>query len=382
MLQHLTHFNATRKPADVLALSFIFIFPLIAFFQLYPFHQSLKEILGASNDDWCMYIKTALDIKHNGLLIQGVTGDYDYPNGFFYSYFVAFCFTLFGESPAPVYIFQSALLGATIAFVYVTYRNKMSPLSALLFIVTLIFFAFLDVHKYYSFRFLSENLVIFTLAVFFYYLFKGIDTKKTKCIVVSAIFLGISILTRPNLFPVGIVLFLALCFFSWRGRLSVSQLFQFFFIVCSLISLLALRNKLVSGNWTFFPINSFGYFQLYFSNPNLAFEHIYKKLLFCTGFLPFLYPAFQFRPHWILMWMVYLIYLIVRLKQREKFEVFEIISHLFIFTYFGLLVFVIDAKLLTIYGFRYVIPAIFIVLPFVFFAFDIFKNRFTTKQNL
>lgn len=375
MLPFLSNHKLLLKMANALAVLFIFIFPIVTFFQLYPFQQSLADILNASNDDWCLYINTALDIKHNGLLIHNVKGDYDYPNGFFYSYFVAFCFSLFGENPAPVYILQSALLGCTIALVYNSFKTKMSPLSGLLLIVTLIVFAFLDVHNYYTFRLLSENLVIFTLVLFFYFLFKGLENSKRKPILVSAVFLGLSILTRPNLFPVGIVLAIVLCFLSFKGKITFPNLILFLVLASAVISLLALRNKLVSGHFTFFPVNSFGFFQSYFLHPNILFEDMYKKFMFCIGFLQVLYPSYHFRPHWVVMWLAYLIYWVIKLKQKEKFEVWEIISHLFILTYFGLLVFVIDTKLIVVYGFRYIIPALFFVLPFVFIGFDKLQNK-------
>lgn len=375
MLQQLNNIKSLRKAADILAGAFVFIFPLITFIQLYPFHQSLQDILLASDDDWCLYITTALDIKHHGLLISSVQGDYDYPNGFFYSYFVAFCFTLFGESPAPVYIVQAFLLGATIALVYNTFKSKMSALAGLLFISTLIVFAFLDVHKYYTFRFLSENLVIFTLALFFYFLKKGLEKMKTEHFGFSAIFLGLSTLTRPNLFPVALVFFLALCFLAWRGKIQYRSLIIFYIMASGVICLLALRNILVSGHLTFFPVSSLGFFRSYLFHPIMTLELVFKKLLFCTGFLPVLDPSYNFRPHWILMWIAYLYYLLTKLKVKGKLTSFEIITHLFIFSYFGLLIFVIQAELLTIYGFRYVFPGVFIVLPYVFLEFDFFRDK-------
>ena len=374
-----------RKIGNILSYSIIFIFAIIAIVRLYPFNLTLTEILSGAYDDWCMYINTALDIKHNGLLISEAKGDYDYPNGFFYSYFIGLCFVIFGENPIPVYILQSCLLGITVAIVFWTYRDKMKLKTSIYFIITLFVFALLDVNKYYSFRFLSENLVIFTIALFFYCFIKGIENKKTGLLLSSALFLGLSILTRPNLFPVGVIIFMAICFWTYKGKIKFSNLFWFLILLFSSVSLLALRNKLVSGNFTFFPVNSFAFFKAFFFNPDAMLEHIFKKFLFCVGYLPAIVPEFNWRPHWTLMWIIYFAYLFFRFKEKRKFEIWESVSHIFIFTYFGILVFVIDMNLLTVYGFRYIIPANFVVLVFVFLGlekiFEIIQLQFVASSS-
>jgi len=359
-----------RKLGNILAYSFIFIFAGIALIRLYPFDLSLTEILSGAYDDWCMYINTALDIKRNGLLISSAKGDYDYPNGFFYNYFVAFCFLIFGENPVPVYILQSCLLGITIAIVFWTYRDKMNPKTSILFIVMLFIFALLDVNKYYTFRFLSENLVLFTLAMFFYCFIKGIENKKYGLLISSALFLGLSVLTRPNLFPIAILILLAICFWSIKGKIKFTSALFFLLILFSSISLLAFRNKLVSGNWTFFPVNSFTFFKEFFFHPDNMLVHMFKKFLFCVGYLPAIVATFHWRVHWTIMWILYFTYLFLRFKEKRKFEIWESVSHLFIFAYLGSLVFVIDINLLTVYGFRYVLPLNFMVLVFAFLELE------------
>jgi 4-amino-4-deoxy-L-arabinose transferase-like glycosyltransferase len=312
----------------------------------------------------------ALDIHENGLSIPSFAGDYDYPNGFLYSYFLALCFAIFGVSPVPVYLLQGILLGLSVALIYFSFKNKLKPVTGIIFLITLFIFAFLDVHKYYTFRFLSENLVIPLIALFFYFFIKGMEKSKTVLFVLSGLVLGLCIMTRPNLLPVGIVILLLNLLYCIQKKVSVTNFLLFCILFLIGVSLLGIRNLSVTGNWTFFPINSFTFFKQFFFQPDIFLSHVWRKFLFCFGYLPAVEPMYHWRPHWTFLFLAYFYYLFLRLRERRNSEAWEGIAHVFILTNFFLLTFVINTTLLSTYGFRYNLPMILITLPFAFMVFE------------
>lgn len=390
-----------KRTGNILAISIIFFFLFLSLIRLFPFENHLSSILNEGKDDWFLYARFALDIKQNGILMSSVNGVYNLPSGFLYNYFVALCFFVFGENLVPVYIIQSTLLGFSIAFIYWAFRDKMKPRTGILFLITMFIFALVDVSRYYSFRLLSENLALFTIAVFFYCFIKGIEKNKLALFISAAVFLGFSILIRPNVFPFGIALNIILLFYFLKQKkkeLLKSFLFLLFFGLS--MSLLAIRNYLICGKWVFLPykgsllqyiasedhiipssvklsglnspqISTTGYIISYaeyiWQQPLLFFSFYIKKLMFCFGFLSFLEPSYNWRFHWILMWAAYFAYLFFSVKRKFRFEIWEMVTHLFILFYYSALILVTP---IGSYGFRMLIPCTFIVLAFAFMVLD------------
>ena len=87
--------NAKRSNL-ILAFFVPLLFLVIALVRLYPFENTLPQIIADSGNDWSKYAANALDIKHNGILMPDIEGAYEKPASFFYCYFLAFCFFLFG----------------------------------------------------------------------------------------------------------------------------------------------------------------------------------------------------------------------------------------------------------------------------------------------
>jgi len=362
----------TRRTGNILAIAIILAFGVLSLVRLYPFENSLKDIL-ISKDDWGNYARFALDIKHNGILIPSLHENYFAPAGFLYNYFIALCFFIFGENTVPVFIIQNLLLGFSVALIYWGFCNKMKPLTGLAFLLTLFFFALFDVSKHYSFRLLSENLAIFTISIFFYCFIKGIEKNKLSLQISAAVFMGLSILTRPNIFLFGIVLIVIVTFyFLKQKKAGMLNLILFVFFLILITSFLAIRNHFVCGSWTFLPLKDFSFEEYFFKQHGFALGHYIKKTLFCFGFLSPLEPGYQWHPHWTIMWIGYFIYLFFRVKEKRKYEIWEVTSHLFILCYYFLLL-LVDVNLGN-YGYRFLIPATFIILPFSFIALDKLKN--------
>ncbi len=388
-----------KRTYTILAVSVILLFVLLALIRLYPFENTLPQIIADNGNDWSKYASNALDIKYNGLLMPGIEGAYEKPASFFYSYFLALCFTLFGENNVPVYLLQNLMLGLSVVLIWLTFRDKMSRIVSLIFLLALVVAGLTDVSIYYTFRFLGENLALFSLSVFFLLFRRGMEKDKLPALLVSALFLGVAVLTRPNIFLFAITLILLLLVYGFKTQ-KVKPMLLFVAVLVITSSFLAIRNYLVchciqimpsqgmlfnmiafhpvpsavdlSQANTYFDI----YLQYFLQQPVLFIMHYVNKVLFCFGFLNAVEPTYHWFPHWTLMWLGYFTYLFLLFRNQTKTELPEKAVHLFIFTYFASLILVGQVEN---YGFRMLIPGNFFVLAFAFMALDkllpLLKNK-------
>ena len=397
-------FLRSRRTGDALAIGVVSCFLIWSVVRLLPFSNGLDGILRDTGNDWSAYAADALDVRHHGILMPSIHGPYVSPASFLYIYFLAACFALFGESSVPVFLVQSLLLGLSVALAYWTFRDKMTGLTGVLFLATASVFAAVDVSKYYSFRFLGENLALFTLALFFYCFIRGLDRNKPALMLTAAAVLGLSVLIRPNLVLLALVVVL-IAIWHYRATspawLAWMKSLLFTAVLASSMSLLLIRNHVVAGGWLFLPAqgSSVGFLKLVHpvppsvdlsglethalyarlhvsrdvatyvefarQQPRLFFGYFLKKAAFCLGFLPILEPDYQYRPHWMLMWAGCFAYLWRRLKDAGTLETWELTVLLFIPCYYGVIVL---AAAVGNYGFRMLIPATNIVLACAFLA--------------
>lgn len=394
------------RTGDLLAIGAVLGFLLLSAARLYPFSNMLDGIIKETGDDWSVYAQSALDVKRHGLLMPSIHGPYFAPASFLYIYFLAACFTLFGESSVPVFLIQGVLLGLSVGLAYWTFRDKMSRSKSLLFLVTASAFAVVDVSNHYTFRFLGENLAIFTVALFFYLFIRGLDRNRLGLILAAAAIMGLSVLIRPNLLVFAVaVMLIALRHFLTTSPSSDAVIRSLLFIVVLVTSMsfLAIRNHAVSGRWLFLPTQGTSanflkewhpvpasvdlsglktntvYTRLHASQDVAAYaefvrqqplsftSYYLKKIAFCLGFLPVCQPAYQYRPHWMLMWAGCAVYLWRRLRDSMKLLTWELTVLWFLPCYYGVLV--LTAPVAN-YGFRMLIPATNIVLACAFLAVD------------
>ncbi|MEI6851429.1 MAG: glycosyltransferase family 39 protein [Bacteroidota bacterium] len=369
----------SKQTGNIFAVLVVMVFGILSIVRLYPYENSLQSTI-IGYDDWCSYGQYALDIKHHGLSIPMVNEDYFMPAGFIYPYFLALCFNLFGENNIPVYIIQSLMLGFSVAIIYWTFSDKMRPLTALIFLFTLTLFALLDVSKYYTFRMLSENLTLFLVSGFFYCLKKGFTKNHLSWQLAAAALMGLSILTRPNIFPFALVLIIIVTYYYLKkGKASITPLLLFVSVLILSSSILVFRNHHITGHWTWLPVQGMSFGKGIFSFDSFSFSLIAKKTLFCLGYLPALVSSYTWRPHWMLMWAGYFAYFILRLKNFRQTELWEVTVHLFILIYYAVLLLI--APVLGSYGFRLLIPALLLVLPFSFMAIDLIAHKSAKKQT-
>ena len=370
-----SEFLQARRTGNIFALFIVLAFGFLSLIRLYPFANTLKDYLN-DIDDWSTYARYALDIMHNGISMPSINENYWAPAGFLYAYFIAFNFYLFGENDVPVFIIQNILLGFSVLFIYLTFRDKMKPLTSIAFLFTLFLFALVDVSKYYSFRLLSENLALFTMSAFFYCFINGMEKNKWSQQIIASVLLGLSVLIRPNILPFALLI-IVIAYFYYR-KAGIHKLFLFMLFLMMSSSLLAIRNYYVTGSIVFLPTLGISFGNQLFSHQDFSLVTFLNKIIFLFGFLTPLEPHYQWRPHWTMMWIGYFVYLFFRLRENKWFKIWEVTSHLYIFCYFSLLIFI--PPQLGSYGFRLLIPAIYFVLPFAFMALDKFGKINTDSQ--
>ncbi|MFN9595700.1 MAG: glycosyltransferase family 39 protein [Bacteroidota bacterium] len=376
----------------------VIFFTIFSLIKLYPYNNEFQTILIDSGNDWSTYAKYGLDIKNNGLLLPVVDGPYERPASFMYNYFLALCFKVFGENTTYIYLLQSTMLGFSISFIYLAFRESISIKLWGFFLFALLFFGLKDVSEYCTQRLLGENLALFSMSLFSLLFSRGILHHNHLSLLLSSVCLSIAALTRPNIFPFIIFLVLFIMFKKPKNWVS------FILTLGLFCSLLAFRNYLCCGQTNFLPthgaventkiffqipesihiskadtfISSYLKYMLY--EPVSFFSHFFKKTLFCMGFLPMLDDTMPYKPHWMVIWFGYFIYLFKVASNKLKINDVEKMIHVFIFTYFGTLILIAPVEN---YGFRMLIPGLFFVIVFFFKGLSLLiSERFNFSEIL
>ncbi len=340
-----------------------FIFPLLAVLRLSTENHTLDDCL-VGVDDWNRYARNAVDIIENGWLMPSINENYLLPSGFFYNYFVAVIFLLFGPSLNSVYLVQSILLSISIILTYNTFFKNTKNDKVVFY--GLIVFSYFDIFRYYTFKLLSESLAIFTLSLFFFFIVKWLKKNDFKNLMFSIIFLAICCLTRPTILPFASFLLIILLKKHYLNE-KIKGLWVSILIFISLLSSLSIRNYLITKNN---PISIFN---------DLADKHFHtvskfnvldetlsyiifliKKVLFLFGFLSLVEPNFNIRPHWLVLWLGFFIYVKYYLLDRNKIIYSsDRIIILFVLIYFPTILILTPIES---YGFRMILPGLFYVL--------------------
>ncbi len=133
----------------------------------------------------------------------------------------------------PVFIFQ-LLLSSVIPLIGMSLAGRVVPLQYTSIVGVLL--ALEPAAVYSSTMVVSETSFTFLFLLFCVFLFKYVDTRKTREIVTSGVFLGLAILVKPTVqfLPVLIPLVLLL---MYRKKLSISLFKQmiYFVAVCALV---------------------------------------------------------------------------------------------------------------------------------------------------
>jgi hypothetical protein len=339
---------------------------LPALYRAYPFVDDVNPTISAGND-WLTYKENALSILRDGLSMPSVPGNYTRPGGFLYNYFVAAIFALTGVNSKHVYLVQTILLGFSVGLMALTFKPFLTNRISGIYFVALAVLYFLEVFCIYTFRLLSENLVIFLLALFCLLAFKAFETESILLAAGAGVSVGLCALCRPNLITLAPAT--AVLFFVYKRKkphrllLTLTLLATF----CLTFALLPLRNYAVTkraslsaitytNDWAKPEINLAAPVTL----PQLgkavltSIDFYGRRILFCVGLTFFELPIYWLRPHWIILWAGVFLFL-WRAAKRRRLEFWEAFATTFIVTYLGPLIAVAQ---ISNYGVRMIVPVL------------------------
>ena len=351
---------------NTLLIAFIVGILAVSTFRSLSFTPTISEALNGV-DDWNRYAKQGLDIKNNGIFITSISKSYNGPGGFLYNYFVALCFTLFGNRLAPIYFLQTLMLGLSVALTYWSFERFMAIRTQYLFLAALFMFAIVDVFHYYSHILLSESLGLFLFSSFIYTFLRSTRFSHSGMLHLSTVFISLATLVRPNLLPTLALYLCIILFYRHRHDPKFARsVIAHILIVVSAISLIPMRNYFWAGTLDLFPTEGTvdSNIQLLRSAPS----YFFKKLLFCFGYTKPLYAQYNIRVHWLFMWLGYFILLILRLKKARTLQVSQIGIHLFVLCYLFVSVMFVSVQS---YGYRSMLLINFVVLGLSFIGFDL-----------
>ncbi|HEY6232597.1 MAG TPA: glycosyltransferase family 39 protein [Pyrinomonadaceae bacterium] len=341
----------------------------MAIYRAYPFNDNVNPTISAGND-WLTYKENALSILRDGLAMPKVSGNYTRPGGFLYNYFVAAVFGLTGVNSTHVYLVQTALLGFSVGLMALAFRPFLSQAIAAFYFLLLAGLFFLEVFCVYTFRLLSENLVILLLALF---CLLAVQTMIKKSFAISALAgatAGLCALCRPNLvlLPLVVTALFAI-YLKGKARLAIPAIF----LVCALLvfALLPLRNYVVTKQASLSAITytrDWERPEVDLSTP-ITFKKITsaisatvvlygKRVLFCFGLTFFYLPVHWLRPHWIIIWAGAFLFC-GRAWKRRRLEFWQAFTITFVGVYLGPLIAVAQIHN---YGVRMIVPLLPVLL--------------------
>lgn len=362
-------------------------------------------------DDWTAYHRHAQDIVAHGLTLPLVKDVYSLPAGFLYNYFVALCYALAGPRPEAVYLAQAALLGATVWLLYTAFAPTLGRRARLVLLGALVVFALVDVERHYTMRLLSENLMLPLTALFFRLLLAGLagsgpDGRPSWGPVWALGVLGAMVLTRPNAL-IFVPPLLAWLMLSRQGRalLAPRRLALGLALFALVFSTMGLRNHAATGRWVFFTPPNWEMFevpgyglglkealrrgqpdpaqqgalsvlglvvQAFRDRPAATAQAYARRLLYCFGFMPLVEPTYQYRPHWMLAWALYLAGLAHAFLRRRPLGPAQAALALWVWP---MLAMVAGVAWVANYGFRFQIPFVLPMLAGAAWALDELGGR-------
>lgn len=314
---------------------------------LFPLGNDLEP----SGDDWWSYHRYAVSVVRDGLSMPAVDGAYTRPGGFGYVYFLAACYAVFGVRSEVVSVIQAGLLACAVVGFVVAFRRRLSPLALLTYGLLLVVFVYLDAFRFYTFRLLSENLLIFLLAALFIALDRLLSKRSWLAAAAVGVLCGACFLTRPNtvlLAPAWALLLV------WQKR-DRRAIFQGLILLAGLAamgSLIVWRDYAAAGSLDLRVLTT----TQDWPRPSVALYG--KRILYVLGYLRALVPEFGVLRHWVAAWAGVLLLLIQVLRRRQA-DPLDQAALIFLAAYYGPLIAVAD---ITNYGIRMLMPAMPVAL--------------------
>lgn len=315
----------TLRSRAIIALLFGYplLFAVLGLVRAWPFVDDVP-LLVAPQDDWESYKLYAHSILREGFGIPVVQGQYGsqaltgVPRAFLYNYFLAGLFLVFGESSAPVYVVQSALLGLSITLLGLALRRRITGGALLAFLVAAGAFAYADFFRILTFRLLSENLYLPLLAAFLLLLLSARDERSASKAAIAGLLLGALVLTRPAALGAAAATLFLWAFLEARATPRRLRVPAIALLACALtISLLPVRDLAVSGTMGIEILTSReGVLDAPSDRAGLP-ESLVRRGLFTLGFANAMIEEYRPRPQWVLPWLGLLGYVSLR-RTRER----------------------------------------------------------------
>lgn len=341
-------------------------FAVVSVFNLMHFNDAFESLL-TGIDDWNRYASHATDIIENGFFMPSTREAYILPAGFLYNYFIALCLIASGGSVGFVYFTQALLLSLTAWMIYLLFKDDIKEAYRPLMLLALLLVAYIDIFRNYTFVLLSENIAMPLLAAFLLFLKNGTEKRNNFLLALTGIALGLSCLTRPNIFPFALVFYSGWAFIAFRHTMGFSGILLSVISFLLIAAFLPFRNYVITGDFILLPnvfknIKDLGGLSSEAINtaPGSFLTYYFKKLVFIFGYTPALDQAYTPRPHWFIIWGGFIYYVFMEVKNRSL-KLWEFTGILLIIIFYGVLLAIAPIH---VYGFRFIIPVLLILTGF------------------
>ena len=329
---------------------------VIAFYSGVQALFPLANDLSPSGDDWWSYHHFAVSVLNGGMSMPAVQGPYTRPGGFGYVYFVAAVYAFFGVRSQAVYLIQTFLLALSVLGFIHAFRRRLTPFYLLAYGLLVIVFFYLDHFRFYTFRLLSENLLIFLLAPLFIAFERLLSNGSRLAAAATGLLAGACFLVRPN------TLFLApawalLLFYRKRDRRTIINGAILIAGVVVMAGLILWRDYAATAAFGLRVVTTRQDW-LHPSSIGGAFPFYGRRILYVLGYLHGLVPEFGSLWYWYAAWAGVLLLVGWSLRNR-RIDDLDLAALVFLSAYFGPLIAVAD---ITNYGIRMLTPAMPIVL--------------------
>jgi len=339
--------------------------------QLYPFVDDVSWER-SYGDDWLTFDRFAKSILHDGVLLPAAPGNYARPGGILYSFFVAAIYRVSGENPSFVYVAQGLLLGCAAVAMGWAFRRYHTDRSALIVLVLLAVYAYLDVSRWYTKKLLSENLLIALIPWFYLVLIGAWEERSRIRMVLAGCLLGLCVLARPNVLLAGPAIAIVILLFLRNRRkeaVALTGLFLAGFVLAQ--TPLFARNVIVTGGeisaGTFSPAFAFTRDWLPGNQRSIAgpaetrrppaWRRYLDRSLYSAGITEY---GIVWR--WVIMNLMVLALIVLSVKQR-RIEFWEAALLAFAVAY---LLPIVPLGGIRTYGVRMILPAIPTLLVLAF----------------
>jgi hypothetical protein len=335
---------------------------VLAVVMVILFHPSVQALfpldndVSPSNDDWWSYHHYAVSVLRGGMSMPAVQGPYTRPGGFGYVYFVAAVYAFFGVRSQAVYVIQTLLLALSVLGFVHAFRRRLTPFYLLGYGLLVIVFVYFDHFRFYTFRLLSENLLIFLLAPLFIALERLLSNGSRLAAVATGLLAGACFLVRPNtllLAPAWALLLL----YRKRDRGAIINGAIVIAGLLLMAGMILWRDYAVTAA---FDLHVLTTRQDWFHPSSIgdAFPFYGRRILYALGYLHGMIPEFGSLRHWYAAWAGVLLLAGWSLRNRQIDDL-DLAALVFLAAYYGPLIAVAD---ITNYGIRMFTPAMPVVL--------------------